>query len=235
MVRLMASIFDLHVHTSRGSSDSSLSPEEMVSEARRLGLHGVCLAEHIPWDRHYFHRFAQGQGLLLIRGMEVHTDMGHIIVFGLDGRLPGMERAVELRRMVEEAGGFMILAHPFRGLYSLFPGSRPVLLKAVSSHPGRVEEVAQHPVFRLVDAIEAANGATSEEENLFALEVARYLGLPATGGSDAHSRHGLGQYLTVLEEEVRDEGEFFQALKRGRFYPARRLPTGELEPLGAHP
>ena len=31
----MPSVFDLHVHTVKGSSDSSLLPEDLVSEALR--------------------------------------------------------------------------------------------------------------------------------------------------------------------------------------------------------
>ena len=37
----MPSIFDLHVHTSKGSPDSGLSAEEMVEEGLRIGLTGA--------------------------------------------------------------------------------------------------------------------------------------------------------------------------------------------------
>ena len=37
----MASVIDLHVHTNQGSPDSSLTPEELVAEAQRLGLDGL--------------------------------------------------------------------------------------------------------------------------------------------------------------------------------------------------
>ena len=36
----MARLFDLHIHTTKGSSDSSLTPEDMILEADRLGLRG---------------------------------------------------------------------------------------------------------------------------------------------------------------------------------------------------
>ena len=87
----MARLFDMHVHTTRGSSDSSLSPEEMVLEAERLGFLGICITEHSgPWDQHEFKRFAADHNLVLIGAMEVETDMGHVLAFGLNSYLPGI-------------------------------------------------------------------------------------------------------------------------------------------------
>ena len=217
----MARLFDMHVHTTKGSSDSSLKPEEMVLEADRLGFFGICITEHSgPWDEHEFDRFASQHNLVLIRAMEVDTDMGHILAFGLNGYLPGINKAGDLRKAVDEVGGFIVTAHPFRGLYNAGPYKLPLLYQGSSSGPSGVEEAAGHPVFKLVDAVEVANGGTSDAENRFALDVAEYLGLKVTGGSDAHSRHGLGRCVTMFDGEVNNEAEFINALRTGRFYPA---------------
>ena len=73
----MARLFDLHIHTTKGSSDSSLTPEEMVLEADRLGLRGLCITEHAgPWDRHEFQKFAALHSVVLIRAMEVEDGHG---------------------------------------------------------------------------------------------------------------------------------------------------------------
>ncbi|GIT45219.1 MAG: hypothetical protein Ct9H300mP11_31550 [Chloroflexota bacterium] len=78
----MARLFDLHIHTTKGSSDSSLTPEDMILEADRLGLRGLCLTEHSgPWDRHEFKQFAALHNVVLIRAMEVETNYGHISGF----------------------------------------------------------------------------------------------------------------------------------------------------------
>ncbi len=228
----MARLFDMHVHTTRGSSDSSLSPEEMVLEAERLGFLGICITEHSgPWDQHEFKRFAADHNLVLIRAMEVETDMGHVLAFGLDNYLPGISMIRELRRVVDEAGGFMVSAHPFRGLYGPRPTSRPLLYKDAPSLPAEVEEAADHPVFGLVDAVEVANGGTSLEENRFALRVSQHLGLKVTGGSDAHSQHGLGRYVTVFDEEIGSEEQFMKGLRTGSFYPAVLAPNNR-DPSG---
>ena len=222
----MARLFDMHVHTTKGSSDSNLSPEDMVREAERLGFFGLCITEHSgPWDQHEFQAFAAQHNQVLIRAMEVDTDMGHILAFGLNRYLPGIDKVQELRRAVTEAGGFIVSAHPFRGLYSPRPANKPLIYKDMPSLPSTVEEASGHPVFSLVDAVEVANGGTSEQENSFALQVANHLDIKVTGGSDAHSQHGLGRYVTVFDGEISSQEEFMNALRTRQFYPAVLNPN----------
>ena len=207
----------------------------MVLEAEQLGLRGLCITEHSgPWERHEFEGFAQQHDLVLIRAMEVDTDMGHMLAFGLGSYLPGMEKAAELRRASDAAGGFVVTAHPFRGLYNSRPLNRPLLYKDGSTLPTTVEEAAAHPVFKLVDAVEAGNGCTEEAENAFALKVASHLGFDCTGGSDAHSRGGLGRCVTVFPDEIHNEEEFLTALRGGHYYSASGLATGHLVPFTSH-
>ena len=61
-------VFDLHVHTVKGSSDSSLTPEQLIEEAQRIGLDGVCLTEHSGgWENHEFERVFQEAGITVVR------------------------------------------------------------------------------------------------------------------------------------------------------------------------
>lgn len=229
-------VFDLHVHTAKGSSDSSLTPEELVQEARRIGLHGVCVTEHSgAWASHDFQRFAAQQDIVLLQGIEVDTDMGHILVFGLDGYMPGMARVAELRRIVDEAGGVMVAAHPFRNLYNPPPFNQ--LLINRSQDIGALETVddaVAHPLFRLVDAVEVANGGNTVDENTFAHEVTQHLGMPGTGGSDAHSTNGVGRCVTVFDRPVRTMRELVEALRAGACDSAYRGPSGVLDPVPGH-
>ena len=228
----MATVIDLHVHTTKGSSDSSLSPEEMVLEAKRLGLPGLCITEHnAPWDRHEFADFAYKHDLLLIRAVEVDTDMGHVLVFGLDSYVSGISKIEELRRVVKKVGGFMVTAHPFRGVRDSRPNASPYLYRNGVKVPTSPEEGAQHPVFGLVDAVEVANGGTVDDENALAWQVAQHLSLKSTGGSDAHSLHGLGRCTTVFEDDIRSEEEFIKALRFGRYYSAVGLRAGKIQPF----
>ena len=105
----MASIFDLHVHTNRGSPDSALTPDEMAEEASRLGLTGLMITEHVGWPRHDFEQFARDQDLVLINALELYTPLGHIITLGLDGYVTGYNGDIEtiriLRKEVDRVGG----------------------------------------------------------------------------------------------------------------------------------
>ena len=229
----MARIFDLHIHTTKGSADSNLSPEDLILEAERLGLRGLCLTEHSgPWDRHQFELFASRHNVVLIRAMEADTDMGHMLAFGMDEYEPGFHKAEILCRAAKSQGGFVVSAHPFRGVLGKHMRERPYLYRSLPKEPlpQIPEEALEHPVFKLADAIEVANGGTAEEENGFAMSVASLLRVPVTGGSDAHSTHGLGRYVTSFADEIHTEAEFLNALRSGQFFPAVGLRAGQLRP-----
>ena len=150
----MHSILDLHVHTREGSLDSDLAPETLIEEAHRLGLSGVLLAEHDGWQGRRFEEFARQHDLVLVHALEVYTDAGHVITIGLDGYRPGIRSIVELRRIVEEVGGFMILAHPFRFLSGPHGRlTRNTLFEDPANLPKTAAEALGHPVFQLVDVL----------------------------------------------------------------------------------
>ncbi|GAF86080.1 unnamed protein product [marine sediment metagenome] len=222
-------IVDMHLHTVKGSSDSSLTPEQLMGEARRIGLGGVNISEHDRlWDAHELERLRRRGGLFISSAMEVSTDLGHIIVIGLDHYLPGIRKAAELRRVVSEVGGFMFVAHPFRQFFD------PVHFRRDGREPPSLtpEEAARLPIFELVDELEVANGGCTLGENHFALLVARILGKLGIGSSDAHSTHGLGCFTTVFQRPLADERELIAELKAGRYYPADGLLKGKLVPFG---
>jgi predicted metal-dependent phosphoesterase TrpH len=226
-------IVDMHVHTTRGAADSSLTPDQLSEVAAGIGLTGVNITEHDRmWDAHQIQEFRERSGLFVSRGMEVSTDMGHMIAVGLGQYLPGIRRATELRRVLDEAGGFMIVAHPFRHFFD------PIHFLRSGKPPFEMtpEEAAERmPVFRLVDEIEVANGGTAPRENQFALQVARVLGKTGIGASDCHSTQGVGYYVTVFEEELRDQQHMLELLHSRRFYAAEGLPAGDLRPYELEP
>jgi len=225
---MSGAIVDMHIHTTRGASDSSLRPVELARSARRLGLSAVLVTEHDRlWDPLEVARFRSEQSLLLINGMEVSTELGHVLAIGLDKYVPGIRYAEELRHVVSDAGGYLIAAHPFRHYFYRVEwerqGLEPVNLT--------VEEAARLPIFELVDAIEVLNGGNNAQENAFALQVAQILGKPGVGGSDAHSHQGIGIYTTVFERPLESEEDFLRELKAGRFFPANGLLQGNLQPF----
>ena len=233
----MAKLFDLHIHTTKGSSDSSLKPEELILEADRLGLRGLCITEHSgPWERHDFERFASQHSVVLVRAMEVETELGHMLAFGMDRYQSGFHKAEELRRAADAVGGFVIIAHPFRSVLSQRNRSRALLYQSVPDPlPEKPKDALEHPAFKLSHAVEVVNGGTADEENDFAMRVAGLLGMPVTGGSDAHSAHGLGKFVTDFGDEIHTESEFLTALHARKFHPAVGLRTGHLRPYVLEP
>ena len=211
---------DLHVHTVRGSSDSALGLDELIDQAQRAGLDGVGITEHNSyWHDPAWDERAARAGLAIFHGIEVSTDCGHILAFGIEGYVSGIHKAAVLREVADHCGAILIAAHPFRRVFERGPHIHN-LLKLQNP---TVAEAAAHPVFRLVDAIEVANGGTLEEENEFAVEVARYLGLPVTGGSDSHSANSLGHKATLFDDPIRSMRDLIAAIKGGRGRAVDRL------------
>ncbi len=218
------SIVDMHVHTSPTSSDSMLDPHDLVRIAGENGLTGVNISDHDRViERHAIAAFReQYAGTFINFGMEVSTDLGHMIAVGLREYLPGIRRAAQLRLELERVGGFLIVAHPFRHLFEPVTAMRTG--KTFDMTPEQAAETM--PVFRVVHGIEVANGANTPRENEFAAEVARLLGLVATGGSDAHSTSGVGAFSTGFERAVTSEAALLEELHSGRCEAVHRTRSG---------
>lgn len=217
-------IVDMHIHTTNGASDSQLRPEEMAEIAKTIGLTGVNVTEHDRvWDKYTAEAFRRDHPhLFLSPAMEVSTDLGHILAVGMKEYVGGIRKATELRKVLTDIGGFMIVAHPFRHFFD------PVTFTRHGKTPPAmtVENMKNMPIFELVDAIEVLNGANTMRENYFALEVATALGIPGTGGSDAHSRSGVGYYTTEFEKELESVEDMLAEMHARRFHPVMGLPEG---------
>ena len=211
-------IIDLHVHTKPLSSDSTMNVEEVIQEAKRIGLDGVCLTEHNKvCEAEAINELRGKWDFLLLRGVEVETPEGHILVFGVHHDFEGIVHLDELRQLVSREGGVMVAAHPFKGFVafsSIKLGLAP-------------EQAAKRAVFQKVDLIEGFSGRLNEDENELAQEVGRRLGIKSVGGSDAHSLKHLGKCVTIFEHSISDEADLVSELKTGRFeagYFARKEP-----------
>jgi predicted metal-dependent phosphoesterase TrpH len=224
-------LIDLHIHTSYGSGDSNLSIDELVIEASRIGLEGACLTEHnktwVGSDLDLYKK--ENPRLFFVGAMEVETNMGHITVYGLKEHPPKIWDILELRKVSEESGAFMVSAHPFRKLFNSGKNDN-LLFREQGLEPIIVETAAAHPVFQYVDAIEI-NGSDTGQEKEFTMSVAQYLSKPAVGGSDVHSVNGLGACVTVFSQKITSEESFLEALHEGCYYPAIGLREGNLRSI----
>jgi predicted metal-dependent phosphoesterase TrpH len=222
---LQGSIIDMHIHTNPTSSDSMLDPHELMGIVTDLGIRGVNLAEHDKvLEQHQQRAFREEHPDVFVNfGMEVSTDMGHMIAVGLTTYLQGIRRAEQLREELDKLGGFLIVAHPFRRLFDPVTAMRTG--EKFELTPEQAAETM--PVFKLVHAIEVGNGANTPQENYFALEVARILGIPTVGGSDAHSTSGIATFATGFEKvDIATPQEFLEELHAGRFEAVHRTRGG---------
>ena len=216
----------MHVHTRGASSDSMLDPDELPAIARRAGLSGVNITEHDEvWARGRQSAFRGAHaGFFVNFAMEVSTDFGHMLAIGLEEYIGGIRRAERLRQELDQVGGFLIVAHPFRHVFD------PVTAMRTGNKPFDLtpEQAAELPVFQLAHAIEIANASNTPRENEFACEVAKIRGLPATGGSDAHSQSGIGNFAAGFEREIASPEQFLEELHAGRFEAVHRTPSGRV-------
>lgn len=193
-------IIDLHNHTQVHSRCSHLDPVDLVIRARRAGLDGLVITEHDAlWPRDDVDRLAADHGLLLLRGIEVTTDIGHVLAFGFDRWHEEMKSVEQLRLMAEREGAMVYLAHPMRG----WGGHRP-------------------PDDELPDvfaSVETLNGQEPSHRNAASGDMADAFGLPGIGGSDAHYITWIATAATEFEAGIATEDDFLRELKAGRYRP----------------
>ncbi len=190
---------DLHIHTFE-SGDNDAEPEEVASEALARGLNGIAFTEHSYYEASEFaERLKEKYSPLLtiLRGVEFSAREGHVLVFGVNtDNLSLWGAPVEdLLRAVKEHGGVAIPAHPFRG----------------GSGIGRLLDCANG-----FTAVEGYNGCNLHAMNVEAVSRAEALGLPVTGGSDAHAANEVGKCYTEFERHVTGEN-FLDLLRGGRY------------------
>jgi predicted metal-dependent phosphoesterase TrpH len=206
-------IIDLHVHTNKYSKCSLLPPDEAVKRAKAHGLDGICLVEHNAiWDKEEIKYLCESHKYLVLRGMEVDTGYGHILVFGLDSYSKEMQDIEWLRAIVKQRGGLMVAAHPFRtpvypqNAYGDWQLNLPF------------EQGVKRRLFSLVDGIEIFNSRSKPGESLFSLKIAQFLHLKTVAGSDAHKLSEVGASATVFNDTIKDEESFLRVLSDDSCY-----------------
>lgn len=199
---------DLHLHTHPRSQCSYIDPADLVIEAKKIGLDGICLTEHqVLWENEAIKQLIGDSDLKIFRGNEITTAQGDVLVFGLEKDIQGIITIQELQKEVLAAGAYSILAHPFRGFKTF----------GISDLQMSVDQASKKKALQYVNAIEIRNGKVTAQDNDMARKVAEKLGLPGTGGSDAHNIDDVGTFTTVFEQEIQDDRQLVEALHTGIF------------------
>ncbi len=205
---------DAHCHT-RHSYDNWLEPVDLLRRAAALGLDGVCITEHHSVEASAgIEALGRDEGVLVLRGVEISTDRGHLLAYGIDDdgwNIWNRDNYLPMQQVIDrinDLGGICVPAHPFRriGVSSLLDG-----------------------VFELrgLAAVETHNGGNALAVNELAQSAAARLSLPGLGGSDCHKVDAVGRCATRVELPVANMADFVAAIRGGAcrgayFAPAAR-------------
>jgi predicted metal-dependent phosphoesterase TrpH len=205
-------LIDLHSHTWPRSHDSVLNPDDLVVRAKRAGLDAIVFTEHDTlWDEAAVREIAEKHEFPVFAGVEISTDDGHMLVFGIDKYVFGMHRSDTLAKYVEQAGGAMVAAHPYRR-------QMPWYVRNEEDYEQALQRASRNPAYQFCDAFEEINGRGSEKENAFSKRLSDMMGMPGTGGTDSHAIQDIGRCATHFERDVAGERDLIEELKAGRFY-----------------
>jgi len=172
---------DLHVHTNF-SKDGESSVEEILKQAEEAGLDAIAITDHDSVDGAK-KALACMTSVLVIPGIEVSTKQGHLLVLGVTELIPAGLDVIVTVEIARRMGALAILPHPYH--------------------------VWRHGVARrkkagmdVVDAVEVFNSRyIVGSANTKAARVAKRLGKPCVGGSDAHNARFVGFGRTYIDAE----------------------------------
>jgi predicted metal-dependent phosphoesterase TrpH len=185
---------DLHVHTNY-SKDGESSVEEILRRAEEAGLDAIAITDHDTVDGAK-KALTIPSTVIVIPGIEVSTKQGHLLVLGVTEVIPSGLDVVATVEIARRMGGLLILPHPYH--------------------------VWRHGVARrknagmaVVDAVESFNSRyIVGSANKKAARIAKRLGKPCVGGSDAHNARFVGFGRTYVEAE-KNVPSILEAIRAG--------------------
>ena len=212
-------LIDLHAHTTPRSNCSTATLAELVASARRRGLDALCVTEHdVAWPDEELADASRELGFVLIPGVELTTDVGHVLAFGPLAKPLWMGYRLEELVAEAEAGPLaLVLPHPVRQL----AGARAI---QGGREPPAPEVVAALDQWSLVHAIEAMSTQTTELEHSVTAAALVVAPRPAVAASDAHAPGLAGTFATRLDVRVDSAASLAEAIRSGHVEPVE-LPS----------
>jgi len=201
-------ILDLHTHSIK-SDDGRAKVENYCQWIRTRGLpiDGFVLTEHRQFDLESdYSPLAAEFDITILKGAEVETEYGHVLVFGVTAPLL-------------EAFDFSDIHLPLASVIEACDAHGAV---PVPCHPGRKRvgmsaHLEEHGVPPGVRIVETLNGGSRDNEDQVAQSMATELGYLGIGGSDAHIVSHVGRCATRFPNPIGSEQELVAALIAGGF------------------
>jgi predicted metal-dependent phosphoesterase TrpH len=213
-------LVDLHCHTSPRSSCSKATLAGLVEAARARGVDALCITEHdILWTEDDLAAASREVGFPLLNGVELSTDVGHVLCYGpLRRPLWQGYRFEELVAETESTGAALVLAHPVRRT----AGERAA---RAGRTPPSAEEVAGSAAWVKAHGVEAFSTQSIPAEHTLTAAALAVAPKPAVAGSDAHDEHNAGAFATRFTVDVRTAADIAAEIRAGRVEPLRLLDT----------
>jgi hypothetical protein len=224
-------LYETHLHTCEASACAKNTGPEMAKACKEAGYTGIivtnhawygntCIDRNLPWEewvdrfeKGYMQAYAWGRenGLQVFFGYESCYRGTEFLIYGVDCTWlkahPEIKDAeiAEQYRLVHEAGGMVIQAHPFR-------------------EAPYIPEIRLFPEW--VDGVEGINATHSShlsgshncpsfDEK--AIAYGKKYSLPLTAGSDVHTVSLLGGGM-AFQRKLKDINDFVRAVQSGEDY-----------------
>ncbi|MEX0942672.1 MAG: PHP-associated domain-containing protein [Pseudomonadales bacterium] len=201
-------LLDLHTHSIK-SDDGRAKVENYCQwiRSKALPIDGFVLTEHRQFDfESDYSALAEKFDLLILKGAEVETEYGHVLVFGVnEGLFAEFDFAdiqLPLSQVLECAdkhGAVAVPCHPGRPRVGMF---------------AHTDELGIPDGVRIVEIF---NGGSRENEDAIAIENANHLGYLGIGGSDSHIVSHIGRCATRFPVTISNMDDLVAALNAGEF------------------
>ncbi len=209
---------DMHVHTEfsyhPNPSDAINTLDDIHEYGIRKGLDSVVLTDHMVFeetkrqvDLFNAQNPEKKDDLLILVGMEYHSDHGHILLYGIDnddvirefGKYGPAQNVIDF---VKSQGGEAVIAHPYQEGYHDYMGNN---------------------LFDFVNylTLETNNGTKDPMINALAEDASQSLSLKGTGGSDAHFPEMIGAAYTDFDKDITDMAGLLEELRAGNYIASR--------------
>lgn len=224
-------LYETHMHTCQASACARSTGREMAYAAKEAGYAGIIITDHnwygnhcidrkLPWDK-WVGEFCKGYeaakeagkeiGLDVFFGYEANYDGTEFLIYGVDKQWlithPEIKDASikEQHRLIHEAGGMVIQAHPFREedyipQIRLFPEDVDGVEGINATHSSHLSKSHNNPEF-----------------DVRAIAYAKKQGLPMTAGSDVHSTRLFGGGM-AFKRRLGCVQDYCQAVLSGEDY-----------------
>ncbi len=214
-------ILDLHTHSVQSDDGRAKVPNYCRwIRSRDIPVDGFVLTEHRQYDQASdYSGIARKHGLTILKGSEVETEYGHVLIFGVTEALTRAfdfaDINLPLARVIEESerhGAVPVPCHPGRKRVGMF---------------AHIDEYGVPAGVRIVEIL---NGGSRGREDDLAQRMTRELGYLGIGGSDAHIVSHIGRCATRFPARVTSADELAEALRSEDFEALRLSPRPGPQP-----